>query len=91
MSVEFLDFYADWCGPCIIMDPIIGELEKEFSGQMKIKKIDVDQNEQEAAKYGVMSIPTYILLKNGKEADRIIGAVPKQVLKNKVEAALHAS
>ncbi len=91
MSVEFLDFYADWCGPCIIMDPVIEEIKKEYSGKVEIRKIDVDKNEEEPAKYGVMSIPTYILLKNGKEADRVVGAVPKQVLKNKVEAALHAS
>lgn len=76
--VELLDFYADWCGPCKIMKPIMEELEKEMGDKVKITKIDVDQKQEEASKYGVMSIPTYIILKDGEEKDRFIGATSKE-------------
>lgn len=76
--VELLDFYADWCGPCKIMEPVMEELEKEMGDKVKITKIDVDQKQDEASKYGVMSIPTYIILKDGEEKDRFIGATSKE-------------
>ena len=76
--VELLDFYADWCGPCKIMEPVMEELEKEIGDKVKITKIDVDQKQEEASKYGVMSIPTYIILKDGEEKDRFIGATSKE-------------
>lgn len=76
--VELLDFYADWCGPCKIMEPIMEELKKEMGDKVKITKIDVDQKQEEASKYGVMSIPTYIILKDGEEKDRFIGATSKE-------------
>ena len=88
MTIALIDFYADWCGPCIVMEPVIEELEKEIAGEIEIKKINVDENEQEAAKYGVMSIPTYIILKDGKEADRFIGATSKEILKEKINQHL---
>lgn len=84
MSVQLVDFYADWCGPCVIMKPVIDELEKELTGKIEIKKVDVDQNQEEASKYGVMSIPTYIILKDGQEVDRFIGATSKEVIKQKL-------
>ncbi|OGY21285.1 MAG: thioredoxin [Candidatus Woykebacteria bacterium GWB1_45_5] len=84
MAVFLIDFYADWCGPCIVMKPVIEELEKEIAGEIEIKKINVDENEQEAAKYGVMSIPTYIILKDGEETDRFVGATSKEVIKSKL-------
>lgn len=83
--IELIDFYADWCGPCKIMEPVITEVEKELSGKVKITKVNVDQNQEIASKYGVMSIPTYIVLKDDKEADRMIGAVSKDVLINKIK------
>lgn len=83
--VELLDFYADWCGPCKIMEPIMEELEKEMGDKVKITKIDVDQKQEEASKYGVMSIPTYIILKDSKEVDRFIGATSKENVVQKLK------
>lgn len=84
MSVQLVDFYADWCGPCVAMSPVIEELEKELGDKIEIKKIDVDQNQEETGKYGVMSIPTYLILKDGQEVDRFVGVTSKEVIKNKV-------
>lgn len=81
---EFIDFYADWCGPCITMKPTIEELEKELAGKVDFKKIDVDANQEEASKFGVMSIPTYLVIKDGKEVERFIGATSKEVIRNKI-------
>ncbi len=69
------------CGPCKFMEPIVEELEKELAGKVEIEKIDVDQNQEMAAKYGVMSIPTYVVLKDDEEVERIIGATSKENLK----------
>ena len=84
MAVQFVDFYADWCGPCVAMNPVIEELEKEVGNEVEIKKIDVDQNQEEASKYGVMSIPTYLILKDGEEVERFVGVTSKEVIKNKL-------
>lgn len=78
--VQLLDYWAVWCGPCQIMKPIIEELEKEFAGKVEVIKINVDEKPDEASKYGVMSIPTYIVLKDGKEVGRKIGVTSKQEL-----------
>lgn len=75
--VKLLDFWAPWCGPCKIMNPIIDELEKELGEKVKIDKINVDENQELATKYGVMSIPTYIILKDDKEVGRKIGVTSK--------------
>lgn len=88
MSVELLDFYADWCGPCKVMEPVIEELEREMSGKLSIKKIDVDAENDVAASYGVMSIPTYLVLKDGQEVERFIGAQPKDDLLRKIQSHL---
>lgn len=88
MVLEFLDFYADWCGPCKIMEPIIEELEKELSGKVTIKKINVDQEGEVASRHGVMSIPTYLIIKDGQEVDRFIGAQPKGEIVKRLEAHL---
>lgn len=84
--VELIDFYADWCGPCVAMKPVIEEIEKEMPGKVKITKVDVDQKQEEASKYGVMSIPTYVILKDGKEVDRFIGATSKENVISKINA-----
>lgn len=77
---KLLDFWAEWCQPCRIMAPVIEELEKELAGKVEVVKINVDEKPQEASKYGVMSIPTYIVLKDEKEVGRKIGVTSKEDL-----------
>lgn len=73
-----IDFYADWCGPCIAMKPVLEEVENSYKDKISVKKIDVDKNPEEASKYGIISIPTFIILdENGKEVAKKMGAVPK--------------
>ena len=79
-----VDFYADWCGPCKIMAPVIEELAEELQGKAKVGKINVDESTDTAAQYDVMSIPTIIIFKNGKEVKRFIGVRDKQELLNEV-------
>lgn len=81
-----VDFYADWCGPCKMMAPIVSELADEFEGTFKIGKLNVDENSQTAQKYRVMSIPTMIVLKNGEVVDTVVGSVPKKTLVDKLNA-----
>ena len=82
--VKLLDFWASWCGPCKFMEPIMDELEKELTGKIQIEKINVDENQELTAKHGVMSIPTYIIMKDDKEVERIIGAISKENLLNAI-------
>jgi len=83
MAIQLVDFYADWCGPCVVMGPVIDELKKEIKG-VDIKKVNVDEDQEEASKYGVMSIPTFLILKDGKEVDRFVGVQSKEVIKHKL-------
>ena len=76
--LKVLDFWAEWCGPCKFMEPIIEEVEKELHGRVTFEKINVDENQEMAARHGVMSIPTYIIIKDDKEVERIIGATQKE-------------
>ena len=82
-----VDFWAVWCGPCKIIAPFVEELAGELEGKAKVGKLDVDNNQESAIKYGVRSIPTVLIFKGGKVVDTIIGAVPKNQLKQKLEAA----
>jgi len=83
-----VDFWAVWCGPCKMIAPFVEELAAEFEGKAKVGKLDVDNNQESAIKYGVRSIPTVLIFKDGKVKDTIIGAVPKIQLKQKLEAAM---
>lgn len=79
-----VDFWAAWCGPCRMIAPIIEELAGEYEGKVKVGKLDVDENQQTAIKYGVRSIPTVLFLKGGQVMDTIIGAVPKSMFVEKI-------
>jgi thioredoxin len=83
-----VDFYADWCGPCKMMEPVIGQLSKEYDGKVKFVKIDTDVNQELAAQFGIMSIPTMMLFSKGRVEDIVIGAVPPAMLKTKLDAVL---
>lgn len=80
-----IDFWAEWCAPCKAMAPIIEELAKEYAGKIVFGKINVDENREIAAKFFIMSIPTLIFFKNGKEVYRIIGLVPKEKINKEIE------
>ena len=88
VSVELLDFYADWCGPCKVMEPLIEEIKNEMGEKIQVKKIDVDSDNDTAMQFGVMSIPTFIVLKDGKEVDRAVGSQPKDSIVSKITAHL---
>ncbi len=81
-----IDFWAAWCGPCKMIATIVEELADSYDGKIKVGKLDVDENQQTAIKYGVRSIPTVLLLKDGEVKDTIIGAVPKSVFEEKIKA-----
>lgn len=83
-----VDFWAEWCGPCRMLGPVLEEIAPQFQGKVKIVKMNVDQNSEVAAKYGVMSIPTMILFKNGEELDRMTGALPKTQIISHIEKVL---
>jgi len=83
-----IDFWAVWCGPCKAIAPIVEELAAEYDGKVKFGKCDVDNNQQIALKYGVRSIPTLIIFKGGENVEQIIGAVPKQHIKAKLDEVL---
>jgi thioredoxin 1 len=83
-----IDFWAVWCGPCKLIAPIVEELAGEYYGKIKIGKLDVDSNQQTSIKYGVRSIPTLLLFKDGKVKETIIGAVPKKTIVDKLNSVL---
>jgi len=75
-----VDFWAEWCGPCKMIGPVVDEIAREHAGSLKVGKLDIDSNQQTAMDHGVFSIPTLILFKGGKEAERIVGNQPKAQL-----------
>ena len=83
-----VDFWAVWCGPCKIIAPLVTELAAEYEGKAKIGKLDVDNNPQVSTQYGIRSIPTLLIFRDGKIVDQIIGAVPKQAIAQKLDAQL---
>ena len=85
-SLALVDFYADWCGPCKMMAPIIDELSQEFEGTVKIGKLNVDDSPATSSKYRVMTIPTLLFITNGEVVDSIVGVVQKAQLVDKINA-----
>ena len=83
-----VDFYADWCGPCKMMSPVLDQLSAELDGQIKIGKVNVDDDPELAGQFKVMSIPNFVLIRNGQVVDQVIGAVPKAQMLSKIQAAL---
>ena len=83
-----VDFWAPWCGPCRSLSPIVDELADDLAGRVKVAKCNVDENQDLAMKFGVMSIPTLVLLKGGKEVHRVVGAMPKARLAAEIEPKL---
>lgn len=87
-GVILVDFYADWCGPCRMVAPIIEELAKDFAGKATIAKLDIENAQQTTSSLGVTSIPTIILFKDGAEVKRVVGVRDKQALSSLITAAL---
>jgi thioredoxin 1 len=83
-----VDFWAVWCGPCRAVAPVVEEIAGDYEGKLKVMKLDVDDNPRTAAAYGVQSIPTLLVFKDGKPAERIIGAVPKKVIVDKLQSVM---
>ena len=83
-----VDFWAEWCAPCKMIAPIVEELSEEYDGRFKFTKLNVDDSPDTAAKYGVRGIPTLLIFRDGQPVDQLVGAVPRKVLKDRVEGAL---
>jgi thioredoxin 1 len=83
-----IDLWAEWCGPCRVIAPFVHEIAEEYQGKIVVGKMDVDENTQIPAKYGVRNIPTILFFKNGQLVDKQVGAVPKNLLVGKIEALL---
>ncbi|MCB0721400.1 MAG: thioredoxin [Ignavibacteriae bacterium] len=84
-----IDFWAVWCGPCKMIAPIVEEIATEYDGQVKVGKLDVDNNQQVAMEFGIRSIPTLLIFKGGQVVDQIVGAVPKDHIIGKLSAHLN--
>ena len=87
-KLTVVDFWAEWCGPCRAIGPVIEELSKEYSGRINVGKVNVDQNPDLSVNYGITSIPAILFIKGGKVVDKQIGAVPKSVLDKKIASHL---
>ena len=83
-----VDFWAPWCGPCRMLSPVIEQLHNEFEGKAVVAKVDIDNNQQVSLEYGIRSIPTLLIFKNGEVVDKIVGLSPKEVIVEKLSAHL---
>lgn len=86
-GLVLVDFWAQWCGPCKMLGPVIEELAEDYDGKAVVGKVDIDEYQELAAKYGVMSIPTVVLFRDGKEVDRLVGLQPKQKIAQMIDHA----
>ena len=87
-NLVVIDFWAEWCGPCRMLGPVIDELATEYDGKVVIGKVDVDENDEIAAKYGIRNIPTILFVRNGEIIDKHVGVAQKSILVEKIEALL---
>ncbi len=86
--IVIVDLWAEWCGPCKMIEPVLKEIAEEYNDKVKVVRINIDQNQNTPVKFSVMNIPTLLFFKNGKEIDRVIGAVPKRLLTKKLDGHL---
>lgn len=87
-KLVIVDLWAEWCAPCILMEPILEEIANQYEDKIKVIKLNIDQNQETPLKFNVMNIPTLILFRDGREIDRVIGAFPKRQLTKKIEIHL---
>lgn len=87
----FVDFWAEWCGPCRMVGPAVEQISKTMEGKIKVAKVNVDENQEIAMRYGIQSIPSLILFKNGQEIGRTIGAAPKETYMKFIEQSISKS
>ena len=87
-TTVLIDFWAPWCGPCRMVGPIVEELAKEYTGRLKVAKVNVDENQQVAGLYGIRGIPTLVFFKDGQEVKRIVGAQGKALLQNTIDEVI---
>lgn len=80
-----IDFYAEWCGPCRMMSPLVEQFANEYAGKIKIGKVNVDEERALAMKFGIQSIPCFVFIKDGKVTDTVVGALPKEALNRRLE------
>ena len=88
VMVTLYDFTAKWCGPCRVMDPVLASIEKEYAGRIRIEKVDVDEDPVRTQQYNVRSMPTFVLLRDGREVGRAIGSRPRAFLVGMIDRAL---